>query len=128
MTRRKRPPPPCDPGDYGFDVAGRGFRVAAAELVKLLGLDTISCALYMRCLKPFADRVGYVRNLSFYRCLQILMPLHSPCGGPRMPVPTRDQLRRAFERLVQAELIVMHWDDNLRDHALQIWLVQRGKG
>lgn len=128
MTRRKHPPPSADPDDYGFDVAGRGFRVTNRELVQLLGLDTISCALFMRCFKPFADRGGYVRNNSYHRCREILKPVQSPRGGPRMPTPTLKQLRRAVERLVQAGLIVTRWADNRRDRALQIWIVQRGKG
>lgn len=128
MTRRKHPPPAADPDDYGFPVAGRGFRVTPVELECLLGLDPISCALYMRCLKPFADRGGYVRNLSYYRCLQILTPVQSPRGGARLPAPTHQQLRRSVERLVQARLVMTRGAENKRDRALQIWIVKRGKG
>ena len=123
MTRRKHPPPPADSEDYGFNVAGKGFRVSAAELLMLLGLDTITCALYMRCLRPFADRGGYVRECSYYRCLQILSCVPSPRGGRCLASPTKKQLRRAIECLVQARLIVTRWDDNRRDGALQIWVV-----
>jgi hypothetical protein len=122
VTRRKHPPPPADPDDYGFDIAGKGFRVTPRELVQLLGADTITCALYMRCLKPFADRGGYVRQLSFYRCLHLLACIQSPKGGARLPEPTRQQLRRAFENLAQRELITVHLDDNRRDQALQVWV------
>lgn len=122
MTRRKLPPPKVDPDDYGFDVAGKGFRVSARELVMLLGADTITCALYMRCLKPFADRFGQVHAASYYRFLQILSVVQSPGGGQRLPVPTLKQLRRALERLAQAGLITIHADDNRRERALQIWV------
>lgn len=122
MTRRKHPPPKVDPDDYGFNVAGKGFRVTPRELLLLLGLDTISCAVYMRCLKPFADRAGAVRNASYYRFLQILGVVQSPEGGPRLPEPTKDQLRRALERLLQVGLITNYTEANRAGKALQIRL------
>jgi hypothetical protein len=122
VTRRKNPPPPVDPDDYGFDVAGKDFKVTTHELMKLMGVDTITCALYMRCLKPFADRFGRVREASYYRFLQILKAIGSPGGGPRPKSPTRPQLRRALEWLQQAGLITFHLDDNMRNGALQIWV------
>lgn len=122
MTKRKHPPPRVDPDDYGFNVAGKGFRVTPRELLMLLGLDTVTCALYMRCLKPFADRAGAVRNASFYRFIQILTPVQSPGGGPRLPEPSRRQLERAIERLVQAGLITSYCEANQRGRALQIRL------
>lgn len=122
MTRRRNPPPPVDPDDYGFDVAGKGFRVTARELLMLLGLDTISCALYMRCLKPFADRAGHVHNASYYRFLQVLKVMQSPAGGQRLLEPTHQQLRRALERLQQAGLITNYAGANRNERALQIRL------
>lgn len=120
MTKRKNPPPPVDPDDYGFNVAGKGFRVTPRELLQLLGLDTVSCAVYMRCLKPFADRTGHVQNASYYRFGKILDVIQSPGGGARLPVPTLKQLRRALERLQQAGLITTYPDANRHDRALQI--------
>lgn len=122
MTRRKHPPPKVDPDDYGFNVAGKGFRVTANELLMLLGLDTITCALYMRCLKPFADRAGHVHNASYYRFLQILKVMQSPAGGQRLPEPTHQQLRGALDRLLQAGLITNYGAANRSDRALQIRL------
>lgn len=103
-------------------MAGKGFRITARELVMLLGVDTITCALYMRCLKPFADRYGAVRESSYYRFLQILKVVQSPGGGQRLAVPTRMQVRRALERLRQAGLITMRDDVNRGDRVLKIWL------
>jgi hypothetical protein len=120
VTRRKHPPARIDLDDYGFDTTGKGFRVKPEELHMLLGLDPLTCALYMRCLKPFADRSGAVRNASFYRFLQILTPAQSPCGGPRLPEPTRHQLERAIARLVQADLITSYCHANRTGRALQI--------
>lgn len=122
MTRRKHPPPKVDPDDYGFDVAGKSFKVTPRELLMLLGVDTITCALYMRCLKPFADKFGCVHQASYYRFLQTLKVVQSPAGGPRVPGPTEKQLRRALEWLVQAGLITTHTDQNRRGGALQIWV------
>ena len=122
MTRRTLPPPPVDPDDYGFDVAGKSFKVTSRELLMLVGVDTITCALYMRCLKPFADRYGAVRAASFYRFLQILKVVQSPGGGQRLPEPTRKQLRRALDRLRQAKLITMRDDANQGERVLKIWL------
>lgn len=122
MTRRKYPPPKVDPDDFGFDVAGKGFRVTPRELLMLIGADTMTCALYMRCLKPFADRFGAVRAASYYRFLQILKVVHSPAGGRRLPVPTKRQLERALERLRQANLITTDTDANRGDRALKIWV------
>lgn len=122
MTRRRQPPPPVDTDDYGFDVAGKPFKVTTAELLKLLGVDTITCALYMRCLKPFADRFGCVHGASYYRFLKILKARQSPKGGPLVSSPTREQLRRALEWLAQAGLITNHGDDNRRERVLQIWV------
>ena len=127
MTRRKHPPPKVDPDDYGFPVAGKGFRVTRRELLLLLGLDTISCAVYMRCLKPFADRAGAVREASYYRFLQILGVVQSPAGGPRLSVPTEDQLRRALERLLQVGLITLYLDANRNERALKIRLVEASR-
>lgn len=124
MTRRKHPPPAVDPDDYGFSVAGKGFRVTPKELLLLLGLDTVSCALYMRCLKPFADRSGAVRSTSYYRFLEVLKVTQSPAGGARLPQPTKDQLRRALERLQQAGLVTNYAAANRADRALQIRLTQ----
>lgn len=123
MTRRTRPPPKVDPDDYGFDTAGKGFRVTPHELLLLLGLDTISCALYMRCLKPFADRTGQVRAASYYRFLEVLKVVQSPGGGPRLPGPTKKQLRRALERLLQVGLITNYAESNREARALQIRLL-----
>lgn len=120
MTRRKHPPPKVDPDDYGFDVAGKGFRITRAELLMLLGLDTVSCALYMRCLKPFADRTGAVRNASYYRFIELLKVVHSIEGGRRLAAPTKDQLRRALDRLNQAGLITNYMSANRASGALQI--------
>jgi hypothetical protein len=137
VTRRRHPPPVADPDDYGFEIAGKGFRVTTAELLMLAGIDTVACALYMRCLKPFADRSGYVRNLSYYRCLHLLACAQSPRGGARLPEPTKKRVRRAFEYLAQHKLITVHFDDNRRDRALQVWInaaagskwaSQRGRG
>ena len=122
MTRRTQPPPKVDPDDYGFDVAGRSFKVTSRELRMLLGVDTITCALYMRCLKPFADRYGAVREASYYRFLQILKVVQSPGGGPRLDVPTLWQVRRALKRLVEADLITTRDDANRGERALKIWL------
>jgi hypothetical protein len=122
VTRRQHPPPHVDTDDYGFNVTGKGFRVTARELELLLGLDTVTCALYMRCLKPFADRAGAVRNASYYRFLQILMPVQSPGGGPRLPEPTRHQLERAIDRLVELKLITSYAAANRNGRALQIRL------
>lgn len=124
MTRRKNPPPKVDPDDYGFNVAGKGFRVTSRELLLLLGLDTISCALYMRCLKPFADRAGAVRNASYYRFLEVLKVIQSPSGGQRLDAPTKDQLRRALDRLLQVGLITNYLDANRNVRALQIRLTE----
>ncbi|HWH83475.1 MAG TPA: hypothetical protein VNU71_14685 [Burkholderiaceae bacterium] len=93
----------------------------------LLGLDTLTCALYMRCLKPFADRAGAVRNASFYRFLQILTPVQSPGGGPRLDEPTRHQLERAIERLVQAGLITSYAAANRNGRALQIRVTEASR-
>lgn len=120
MTRRKHPPPSVDTDDYGFNVSGKGFRVTPRELEQLLGQDTVTCALYMRCLKPFADRTGHVQNASYYRFLQLLKVVQSPCGGQRLPEPTLKQLRRALERLQQAGLITTYPDANRNERALQI--------
>lgn len=122
MTRRKHPPPRVDPDDYGFNVAGKGYRVTPRELLLLLGLDTISCAVYMRCLKPFADRAGKVGETSYYRFLQILGVVQSPAGGRRLAAPTEDQLRRALERLRQVGLITVYSGSNQTGRALQIRL------
>lgn len=122
MTKRRHPPPPADPDDYGFDTAGKAFRVTPRELLMLLGVDTITCALYMRCLKPFADKFGCVHAASYYRFRQILMVMQSPRGGPRIQSPTEDQLRRALSWLAQAGLVTVHHDDNRRAGALKIWL------
>lgn len=122
MTRRKHPPAPADPDDYGFDVAGKDFKVTTRELMQLLGVDPITCALYMRCLKPFADRFGNVQRASYYRFLQILRVIQSPAGGPRLDDVTKKQIRRALEWLVQQDLITCNFDANRRDRVLQIWV------
>jgi hypothetical protein len=123
VTKRKHPPPTADTDNYGFDVAGKGFRVTPRELLLLLDLDTLACAMYMRCLKPFADRrSGAVRFASYYRFAKILTPAQSPRGGPRLPEPSRDQLRRCVDRLAEVELIETHTGDNLRNGFLKIWV------
>lgn len=123
MTKRRHPPPAADPDDYGFDTAGKAFRVTPRELLMLLGVDTITCALYMRCLKPFADKFGCVHAASYYRFRQILTVMQSPRGGPRLPGPTLKQLRRALDWLEQAGLVTTHSDQNRREKALKIWVI-----
>jgi hypothetical protein len=128
VTRRKFAPPPADPDNYGFDIAGKGFRVSRAELVLLLGLDVLTCLLYFRCLKPFADRAGHVHNASYYRFLKLLEPIQSERGGRRLPTPTVDQLRRCVARLLQAGLITNYSAANRNAKALQIRLTNGVRG
>ena len=122
VTRRKHPPPKVDPDNFGFDIAGKGFRVTRRELLLLTGADAFTCALYMRCLKPFADRTGAVRNASYYRFGELLRVTQSPAGGPRLPEPTKWQLRRALTRLMEAGLVTNYPSANRVDGALKIRL------
>lgn len=123
MTRRRHPPPKVDPDDFGFQVLGHDFGSVVDERLRLLGLDSLARDLYWTCLKPFADAVGKVHHGSYYRFLQMLTPMQSPRGGPRLDVPTRKQLRRALEALRGAGLVTIYAASNMRKGALQIRVV-----
>lgn len=122
MTRRKHPPPKVSPDDFGFDVIGQDYHCGSDERIRLVGLDSLARDLYYTGLKPFCDRRGDVGAASYYRFVQMLTPVQSPRGGPRLPAPTRDQLRGALVRLQQAGLITNYLPSNMREGALQIRL------
>lgn len=122
MTRRKHPTPRADVDEFGFEVIGHDFHSSSDERIRLLGLDSLARDLYYSCLKPFCDRSGDVQAASYYRFIQMLTPVQSARGGPRLSSPTRDQMRAALTRLQQAGLVTSYPGANMRAGALQIRL------
>ncbi len=126
MTRRKFPPPPVDPDDFGFDLVGNDWTSLAQERMCLVGLDSMARDLYYTCLRPFADpRTGDVRNCSYYRFIKLMTPSSSPRGGPRLVGPTLKQLRDALERLRRSGLVKLFTEQSRRDRVLKIQVVRR---
>lgn len=128
MTTRKHPPPQVDRDDFGFEVIGHDWAGGSDERIRLLGLDSLARDLYFMCLKPFCDRSGDVGAMTYYRLIQMLTPVQSPRGGPRLPAPTRKQLRGALQRLQQAALITNYAGANMRAGALQIRVLYGVRG
>jgi hypothetical protein len=89
----------------------------------LLGLDTHTCALYMRCFKPFVDRYGAVQQVSNYRFRKTLAVTQAADGGRRLPDSTCARVRRSIDRLREVGLITTRIGTSKRGHrVLKIWL------
>lgn len=126
MARRKFPPPPVDPDDFGFDLVGRDWTSMTQQRMCLVGLDSMARDLYYTCLRPFADaKTGDVRNCSYYRFIKLMTPASSPRGGPRFAAPTLQQLRDALERLQRNGLVKLFTEQSRRDRVLKIQVVLR---